>query len=303
MNRNGHAHAIGRRGFILGVATMAAGAAAMPIQPSTAQFERIRNRLGPGAGLGVGIYDGSMHRVLGFDLNSRYPLASTFKVPLVAAILSEVDRGVRSLSDRIAISSADIVAYAPIVRRNVERGHMSVANLCAAALKESDNSAANLLLRTLGGPEAFNAFVRGCGDSTTRLDRYEPELNAVTVDDERDSTTPAAMAVLAHRLFFGDVLSYESRGSLLRWNGNMIAGRRRAAADEPPGSGPRDQLGVVNGELWSFDSPGEHERLTIVSFIRGGNSTPPAREAAHATVGQLIIASLNTPPRSPDPFP
>jgi beta-lactamase class A len=181
---------------------------------------------------------------------------------------------------------------------------MSLGDLCAAALKESDNSAANLLLRTLGGPEAFNTFVRRCGDSSTRLDRYEPDLNIASVDDDRDTTTPAVMAQLAHRLFFGDVLSYQSRGMLLRWNGNMIPGRRRAAADEPPESPrPRDHLGVVNSELWSFDSSVEHERLTVASFICGGNSTPLAREAAHAAVGQLIIASLNTPPRPPDPFP
>ena len=94
---------------------------------------------------------------------------------------------------------------------------MTLDALCAAAITQSDNTAANLLLETIGGPKGFTEFARSLGDQFTRLDRMEPELNMASPGDERDTTTPAAMAKDLQRLLTSDVLTQDSRTRLEGW--------------------------------------------------------------------------------------
>ena len=88
---------------------------------------------------------------------------------------------------------------------------MTVSELCAAAITLSDNTAANLLLKEIGGPQAFTAYARSLGDQFTLLDRYEPALNPY------DTTTPDAMLADMQQLLLGDRLSQSSRELLIRW--------------------------------------------------------------------------------------
>ena len=287
---------IHRRLFLLGSLALASGASAAPITPSPGEFERIRARLGPNARLGVGIFDTLSRAASGFDSDSRYPLASAFKLPLVAAVLKEAEADRRSLSDEIGFEAQDLQDHAPVVRRRLRRGRLSLRELCAAALRESDNSAANILLREIGGPGALNRFVRSCGDEVTRLDRYAPELNVRAEGDERDTTTPAAMAELTYRLVIGDVLSHESRARLESW---LPWGDRRdrIRADFPP-VGASTQ--VATAEI-AMLHPVDHERVIVAIFLSGSDPAPRARVAAEAAVFRLVADNLNRAPFPAEP--
>jgi len=81
-------------------------------------------------------------------------------------------------------------------------------------LTMSDNTAANLVLQALGGPEKVTLFARGLGDDVTRLDRWETELNEAVPGDNRDTTTPNEMVKNLQNLLLGDVLSRKSRDQL-----------------------------------------------------------------------------------------
>ena len=81
---------------------------------------------------------------------------------------------------------------------------MTLADLCAAAIDWSDNTAANLILNEIGGPAGLTAFARSLGDETTRLDRNEPTLNEAAPGDPRDTTTPLAMARDLEAVLLGD---------------------------------------------------------------------------------------------------
>ena len=107
------------------------------------------------------------------------------------------------------------------------------AALCEAAVTLSDNTAANLLLATLGGPPAVTAFVRGLGDELTRLDRIEPALNEALPGDPRDTTTPFAMLRDMQRLLVGDALSAASREQLIAWLLGCKTGAKRLRAGFP----------------------------------------------------------------------
>ena len=112
---------------------------------------------------------------------------------------------------------------------------MSVAELCAAAMIVSDNTAANLLLASFGGPAALTSFWPAIGDRATRLDRTEPELNEGTPGDPRDTTTPVAMVGNLRKFVLGDVIAPASREMFSKWFGGKHHWRRTFASWFYPG--------------------------------------------------------------------
>ena len=131
--------------------------------------------------------------------SERFPLMSTFKVLLCGAVLARVDAGDEQLDRRIHYRQQDLVDFSPVSEKHLADG-MTVGELCAAAITMSDNSAGNLLLKSVGGPAGLTAFLRQIGDNVTRLDRWETELNEALPGDVRDTTTPASMATTLRKL-------------------------------------------------------------------------------------------------------
>ncbi|MBN8748262.1 Carbapenem-hydrolyzing beta-lactamase KPC [Xylophilus ampelinus] len=176
--------------------------------------------------LGVFAIDTASGAALGHRASERFPICSTFKAILAGAVLA---RGVREpglLDERVRYTKADLIAHSPVTGRELARG-MTVAELCAATVQYSDNAAANLLLRRIGGPEALTAQARAWGDSTFRLDRWETELNSALADDPRDTSTPEAMARLLRTLAVDDGLPTAQRARLQDWlRGNTTGGAR-----------------------------------------------------------------------------
>jgi beta-lactamase class A len=161
-------------------------------------------------------------------------MCSTFKTLVAALVLSRVDRGEEELNRRIAFSKEDIVFFSPVTEARIGQPGMSVAELCMATLTESDNTAANLLLHSFGGPPALTEFARSIGDNVTRLDRLEPELNThESTEDIRDTTTPSAMMETLRTLLFGNFLSRSSRAQLAGWMVMNKTGDTRLRAGMP----------------------------------------------------------------------
>ncbi|MEU9484215.1 class A beta-lactamase [Streptomyces decoyicus] len=151
-----------------------------------------------------------------YRAHTRVPLCSVFKPLAVAAVLRDLDRNGETLARRIHYTAADLVENSPVTEKHVATG-MTIAELCAAAVRRSDNTAGNLLLRELGGPTAVTAFARSLGDRTTRLDRWETELNSAEPWRRTDTTSPAAIGRTYARLLVGDALSPSDRGLLTAW--------------------------------------------------------------------------------------
>lgn len=186
-----------------------------------------------GGCLGVAMLDtGTGHRFAQRG-DERFLLCSTFKVLAVAAVLARVDAGKETLDRRIAFGLDVLLNYAPVTRQHLGAPGMTVAELCAAAITLSDNTAANLLLASLGGPATVTRFMRGLGDPVTRLDRTEPELNEGGPGDVRDTTTPNAMLDTLQRLLLGHTLADASRARLTGWLRACTAGTDRLRAGVP----------------------------------------------------------------------
>jgi beta-lactamase class A len=159
-----------------------------------------------GGRLGVAVIDTETGARTGYRAAERFAMCSTSKLLSVGAVLARVDVGAETLDRVIPYTQADLVTYSPETSRHAGAG-MTLAALCRAAITLSDNTAANLLLTTIGGPKGFTAYARRIGDAHTRLDRTETTLNEAAPGDPRDTTTPADMARNLEKLTLGRTLS------------------------------------------------------------------------------------------------
>ncbi len=186
-----------------------------------------------GGRLGIAILDTGTGRRAGYRSNERFPMCSTFKVLACAAVLARVDAGRESLNRRVHFGASDLLSYAPVTRERAGDGGMAMGELCAAAMTLSDNTAANLILASLGGPPAVTRIARLLGDRMTRLDRIEGGLNEATPGDPRDTTSPHAMASNLRALATGNFLSKPSRDQLVTWLVACRTGNEKLRAGVP----------------------------------------------------------------------
>lgn len=248
--------------------------------------------------VGVSAVNLANGRRLGYREHERFALCSTFKWALAAQVLLAIDRGKAALDEQVAYSREDIVPYSPVTGPAVANGILTLGELCAAAVTLSDNTAANLLLRKVGGPSAFTAFLRRSGDRTTRLDRIETELNENAFNDPRDTTTPLAMTGLMARLLFGGHLSVASRDLLRSWMQSSTTGMKRLRAGLPPSWVLGDKTGTsVNGAsndvAFALPAPGSRP-LLIACYVNAPTATDNARNAAHEIIARQVASLLGT---------
>jgi beta-lactamase class A len=184
-------------------------------ETGTEEFANLEKRTN--GRIGLAAIDAATNRRVEYRGQERFLMCSTFKVLAVAAVLKRVDEKTEKLDRFVPYGEAQLLEHAPVTRAHVKEGGMTLEALCAAAIEQSDNTAANLILETIGGPKGVTEFARSLGDEFTRLDRMEPELNVASPGDDRDTTAPASMCKDLQRLFTSDILGRDSQGRLEGW--------------------------------------------------------------------------------------
>jgi beta-lactamase class A len=244
-----------------------------------------------GGRLGVSALNIANGERLEYRADERFAMASTFKLLLVAAVLHRVDLGSETLDRAVKFSAADIESYAPITSQHLKDGQMSVSDLCAAALQYSDNTAANLLLKTMGGPAGLTQYVRSLGDKTTRLDRNEPSLNTNISGDLRDTTTPTAMLNTMRTLLVGNALSTNSKKHLTEWLIGNTTGDAKLRAGFNPTWKVGDKTGSgANGAsndvaiVW----PENQRPFLITVYYTGSTISSEQQSQVIAEVGKIV---------------
>lgn len=286
---------IDRRHWMIGAASIFPAARAAVAERAEGLPARIAAiEAGFGGRLGVAVLDTGTGRVLGHRLAERFPMCSTFKAPLTAAVLARVDSGDERLGRRIRIAPADIITWSPVTEKRIGGEGMTIAELCDATMTWSDNAAANLLLASVGGPAGYTAWLRRIGDDVTQLDRTEPALNEALPGDPRDTTTPAAMAATLRRLALDEVLSAASRAQFVAWLRGNRTGDARLRANLPTGWQVGDRTGTgarntsnVIGIMWP---PGGRPPLVVAAFLTEGARDGARRDAALAAVSAAVTA-------------
>ena len=252
-----------------------------------------------GGRLGCAVLDTATGRQGAYRGDERFPMCSTFKMAAVSLVLHRVDLGQEQLDRRIAFTEKEILEYAPVTKEHVGGQGMTVAELCGAAVTWSDNTAANLLLASFGGPAALTAFLRETGDDQTRLDRTEPTLNTAILGDPRDTTTPLAMLGTLRRLVLGDVLKPASRGMLVHWMRDCQTGREALRAGVPAEWTEGDKTGSgENGTsndiavFWPLSRVQGRGPVLVTAYLTETKLASEGRSAILAEAGRTVATML-----------
>jgi beta-lactamase class A len=223
---------LGRRTLLTaGTATAAALLTSAPAHAATGDGLRELEQQ-HGARLGVFAHNVRTKQTVSHRADERFPLCSLFKTLAAAAVLRDLDRHGEVLARRVHYTEADLVDGSDKTREHLADG-MTVAELADVAIRYSDNTAGNLLLRELGGPTAITRFARSIGDPVTRLDRWETDLNSAEPWRITDTTTPRAIGRSYARLVLGDALCRPDRALLTHWLLNNTTSGKRLRAGLP----------------------------------------------------------------------
>jgi beta-lactamase class A len=249
-----------------------------------------------GARIGLAALDTGTGKRLDHRSEERFPMCSTFKFLAAAAVSKRVDDGQEKLDRFVSYGAKDILEYAPVTKTHLKEGGMTLAALCAAAIEQSDNTAGNLLLDTIGGPSGLTKFLRGIGDETTRLDRKEPELNSALPGDERDTTSPAAMCADMQRLLLGNALSESSRHQLEDWLQHNETGALMIRAGVPKtwtvgdktgrcGNGATNDVAIIR--------PSGRGPILVAIYSIGSTASADDRAAIVAEAARAVVEFLS----------
>ena len=264
---------------------------APPREPETFDLGALERR--QGGRLGFAAKDLGTGRLLAWRGDERFVYCSTFKMYLAAATLLRVQSGDERLDRRLPITSADMISHAPVTEPAIG-GTLSVEALMKATVEVSDNPAANLLLKAMGGIEPMQAFYRGLGDATTRADRFEPEMNRL--DGDKDTIQPLQSAANIERLFVDAAtpLASSSSSLLLKWMLDSPTGTNRLKAGVPAGwrvahktgtggYGPTNDIGLLY--------PPSGAPVIVAAYYHAATDDPK-NEAIIADATRMALAEL-----------
>jgi beta-lactamase class A len=246
--------------------------------------------------LGVAVVDTGSGESIGYREDERFAMCSTFKMLLAAAVLERVDAGKEKLDRTIKIAATGFLPNSPVSLEHADRS-MTIGELCGAIVTRSDNTAANLLLASIGGPAGITRFARSLGDVVTRLDRVETALNEALPGDPRDTTSPAAMAANMRVLLAGNTLSPASREQLILWLVANKTGDERIRAGLKGSWRVGDKTGS-NGDNTTNDVaiiwPGHQAPVLVAAYLTACAGPESKRNAVLAHVGREVALCIGS---------
>lgn len=290
-----------RRFFIGGSLALGASACIPPDQSPLGRLAaelRIIEAAGGGT-LGVEIHNTATGMSVGINQDRRFGHASSFKFSLAALLLQRHAAGLIDADKRVTWTEADMLSHAPFTRERLATG-ATLRELARATQTTSDNPAANILLKQLGGPAGLTAFWRSLGDEISRVDRFEPEMNLVPATEFRDTTTPAAMARTVAKIVYGDVLPDKERAELKGWMVETETGLKRVRAGLPEGWFAGDKTGtsgLIGATEYNYidigfaEGPKGEGPLTFACYFRARQTVDemqPLGQETLARVGRII---------------
>ncbi|MGD0623736.1 MAG: class A beta-lactamase [Thermodesulfobacteriota bacterium] len=305
------------------------------------RLEREITRAAKSAGGTVGV--SAIHiesgRRIALNSSERFPMASTYKVPIAVQLLTRVDQGEITLDQMIELRPRDLHPGSGTLTNLLNKPGvaLSVRNLLELMLLLSDNSATDLLLRLAGGPEAVTACIRALNIEDMEINRptinliadctgytlppeneWTPELlkklyNATTPEsrkaaarkfeaDSRDTSTPEAMAMLLERIYRGDLLKRESGALLLDVMERCQTGEARLKGILPSETIVAHKTGTIGGitnDVGIITLPNDAGHVAIAVFVKSSEKGIPDRERAIAQIARAVYDFFLFQPSAP----
>jgi beta-lactamase class A len=274
--------------LFMGISTHAFGDAAS--NSAQTQFKNLE--ASSGGRLGIAAIDMHTNQRILYRADEPFPMGCTSKVIGVAAVLEKSTENNALLQERIFYKKNDLTNWTPITEKHLKDG-MTVAELCAAAISYSDNTAMNLLARKLGGPKELNAFARSIQDKNFKLDHWWPDEALSSPKSREDESTPAAMEASLRQLVLGRVLAPSQRDMLITWLKQNVTGDNRIRAGVPKGwivgdkTGSGFNYGTTNdiAVIWAPQC----DPIVVTIFYSSNKKDAPKREDILALATRILI--------------
>lgn len=241
--------------------------------------------------IGVAVLNTQTNQLWSYNGDQAFPMMSTFKTLACAKLLADNDKKIIDKSAQITINKQQLIPWSPITEKLIGK-NISLNEACEATMLMSDNTAANVILQHTGGPKALTLFMRELGDNSTRLDRFEPQLNQAEKNDLRDTTTPKAMVYTLNNLLLEDTLEQKSKSQLIEWMKNnkvsnpllrSILPQSWSIADRS-GAGGNGSRGIT-AMVWNK----QHKPLIISIYLTQTQLNMEQRNQAIVEVGEAIF--------------
>ena len=252
-------------------------------------IEKVESRVS--ARIGVAVYDTATNEMWSYKGDERFPMMSTFKTLACANLLYDSENEGLDLESKVRVESNELIAWSPITKEFVGKD-ISLKDACTATMEMSDNTAANIVLAGIDGPNGLTEFLRSIGDRETRLDHIEPDLNHARPSDVRDTTTPNTMVKTLNDLVYGNVLSEASKAQLKTWMKDNKVSDGMIRSILPDGWNIADRSGAgaygsraITAIVWS-----ETRAPLIISIsLTETELTIPERDTVINEIGELIF--------------
>ncbi|MBF0750612.1 MULTISPECIES: class A beta-lactamase [unclassified Pasteurella] len=244
------------------------------------------------ADIGVALLSSDGEVLFEYQGNRAFPLNSTHKAFICGIALDLAEDNALSFTQKLPIQATDIVSYSPITKNKTT---MNLAELCSAAVSYSDNTAANLIVKQIGGVKAVSDYFKQHGLNKTRLDRREPEMNRDNLQKGLDLTTPIEAARLLHQFVFTDLLTAPSKMLLTQWMLDDQVANDLLRSTLPEGWKIADKTGAgshgsrsIISIFWKPDGTG----YLLSIYLTNTRATMAQRNQAIAEIGRVIFEQL-----------
>lgn len=283
------------KSFVTGVAIAIASVANAQTNDEIAQQKLAQLERSANGRIGVSAIDLGSKKQIQYRADERFPVCSTFKAIAVSAILKKSENDKNLLQQKVKYTKEDLVTYSPVTEKHIADG-MTVFDLSEAVMTKSDNTAVNLLMKKIGGPRGVTQFARSIGDTTFRLDRWEPDLGTAIPGNVRDTSTPKAMATTFQKLVIGNVLKASQRDQLQEWLKNNTTGDKKIRAGVPKGYVVGDKTG--SGEYGATNDiaiiwpPKNQKPIVIAIYFTQNQKDAKWRDDVVAFATKIVIDAL-----------
>lgn len=244
-------------------------------QESSIQKKLAALEASSGGRLGVYALNTENNSLIQYRADERFLMQSTFKVMGVSTMLKQYPIDNPIWKQKITYTKQDFGTWSPITEKHLADG-MTVSELCAAAIMYSDDTAINLIVKKLGGPETLVTFAQSIGNNNFKLDSSATELHHIY------TTTPAAMGKSLQQLALGNILTLPQRQQLITWMKDCATGNNRIRAGVPKGWVVADKTGSgdygITNDIAIIWPPTKHAPIVVaIYFIQDKDNKDAAR--------------------------
>ena len=227
--------------------------------------------------------------------DERFPMQSVFKFPIAMAALAQVDAGRLRLDQPTTITPADFAGGVSPIRDAHPKGvTLPFEEVLHSAVSLSDNTASDVVLRTIGGAAAAQAFLRGLRIDGIAVVATEKEMGAAHEVQDPNDATPNGMVALLKAFHAGAGLTSTSRERLRGWMTDTPTGPRRLKGALPAGTVVAHKTGTSNttdGVTAATNDVGlitlpDGRHLAIAVFVSDARGDEAAREGVIAGVAR-----------------